>query len=53
MIDNIPIPRIYEEVKNVLDPRMQKVLTSKIQFDGPFMEACQEKLREYTGNTPS
>ena len=49
MIDNIPIPRLYAEVKNVLDPRMQKVLTSKTQFDGPFMEACQEKLKEYTG----
>lgn len=49
MIVNIPIPRIYEEVKDVLDPRMQKVLTSQVQFDGPFMEECQEKLREYTG----
>lgn len=49
MIENVSVPRMYEEVKSVLDPRMQEVLTSNIQFDGPYMEACQEKLKEYTG----
>ena len=49
MIENVSIPRMYAEVRHVLDPRMQNVLTSNVQFDGPYMEACQEKLKDLTG----
>lgn len=40
---------MYEDVKTVLADRMQTVYTSNKQFDGPYMEACQEKLKEITG----
>lgn len=40
---------MYEDVRTVLADRMQTVYTSNKQFDGPYMEACQDKLKEISG----
>ena len=44
MINFIPVTRIYDEVREVLDPRMETVFATNKQFEGQFMERCEEIL---------
>jgi len=49
MISFIPVTRIYDEVRDVLDTRMETVFKSNKHFEGQFMERCEEMLQSYTG----
>ena len=45
----IPIDRIYQEVKETLFKRYDKVYSRHDQFNGPMQDACQELLKELSG----
>lgn len=49
MISFISSPRVYKEVKSKLQPRTEEVLSSSVQFQGKYTQACEELLKDLTG----